>query len=117
MNELVWLRTTNEFQDVLTENKAKVWILFKHSTRCPISSRASNEILTSIEEISKKCDVLAIDVIENRSLSQFIAQRINVRHESPQVIIFKGDNVLTHFSHFQITSTKIKESVSQFLTH
>lgn len=73
---------------------------YKHSTRCGVSSMAWSRL-----ERSWKSDMtlLFVDLIRHRELSNYIAQKTGVRHESPQLIISRGGNVIDHASHMEIS--------------
>ncbi|HRV06955.1 MAG TPA: bacillithiol system redox-active protein YtxJ [Acidobacteriota bacterium] len=81
-------------------------LLFKHSTRCPISARAMQEVQTFAAVSS--VPVYLVSVIENRPLSELVADRLGVRHESPQIIYLEGGNVVWTASHFDITADALK---------
>lgn len=44
-----------------------------------------------------------IDVVDQRPLSQGVARRTGVRHESPQALLFTGGRCVWHASHGAIT--------------
>ena len=53
-----------------------------------------------------------VDVIEERQLSQSIAERTNIRHESPQaIVLFKGSPVWND-SHFYITEENLNRALA-----
>ena len=67
---------------------------------CPISSNAHQVV----KEYSEKnnISIKLVYVIENRSLSNEIEDSTGIRHESPQFLVFKGNDVLEHTSHRKI---------------
>ena len=68
--------------------------------------------LNNLEE-DVKLDVVKVDVINSRSLSQSLANEFNVRHESPQVIwLDKKGNVKWDISHYSITKGALEEKLS-----
>lgn len=71
--------------------------LFKHSTRCPISAAA-------LEEMEAwGGDFVYLDLIAHRDVSNAIAERLGVRHESPQLIVVKGGRAAGVLNHDEIT--------------
>ena len=69
--------------------------VFKHSTRCGTSAAAASAIRSANLDLP----VYWINVIEKRALSDWVAARLGVRHESPQLIEIRGGavkRVLTH---------------------
>ena len=65
---------------------AERFLLFKHSTRCPISAAA---FLDYRAFTAAHPEVVSgwIDVIEDRALSHDVAARTGIQHESPQAIL------------------------------
>lgn len=77
--------------------------IFKHSTRCSISSVA----LQRLERSEKHIPVYYLDLIAYRQISNAIAERYNVEHESPQLLIIEGGKAIEHYSHTSIQHTQI----------
>ncbi len=78
------LLTREDLNQWLAENRSKKAILFKHSTTCPISAAAYREV----EKFEQQSDapIALVRVIEERPLSNAIAERFGVQHQSPQVL-------------------------------
>lgn len=82
------------------------FLVFKHSTRCPISSQAQ----LSLQRWEAKADAPAIYllyVVENRALSLDLADRWGVWHESPQLLWWRQGSVQRHCSHFEVRGTTL----------
>ena len=60
--------------------------VFKHSTQCPISATAADEV----RSFEWDMPLYWINVIEQRPLSNWVEAEFHVRHESPQLIAFKN---------------------------
>jgi bacillithiol system protein YtxJ len=87
-------------------------LLFKHSTRCSISSMALNRIE------SKWIDTPAIqtyylDLLNHRDISNEIASLFNVEHASPQVLLIKNGECFYHNSHSAISAPSILEAIAK----
>jgi len=82
-------------------------LYFKHSTRCSISSMAL-KMFEREWDSSNDCELLFIDLIQYRDVSNLLAKLSNVEHQSPQVIVVKNNVVVYHDSHGTIDATKIK---------
>src|SRR5438128_10465359 len=83
---VIELRQDRDLEQLLERSKTNPVLIFKHSTHCPIST----DVYREFTQFAETCGDLhwgLILVIENRTLSNAIAERFNVRHESPQVII------------------------------
>ncbi|MCK6602263.1 MAG: bacillithiol system redox-active protein YtxJ [Bacteroidetes bacterium] len=90
-----------------------ILMLFKHSPRCGISAMAEEEIQLA-EKTQGFPEVLLVDVLDSRPLSQKIAAETGIRHESPQVILFKNGEPVWHCSHHAITAANLQKRVSEF---
>lgn len=81
-------------------------ILFKHSTRCPVSARAYQEMEAFAEEYPE-VPIGLVKVIESRPLSFMIVDMLGVIHQSPQAIIVEKGQVVMHASHFDVKKDKL----------
>ena len=82
-------------------------LLFKHSTRCSISSLAKNRI-----ERAKSVDfskVYLIDLIKFRSISDEITKQFNVIHESPQLLKIVNGKCTYNASHQNVSLENIPD--------
>ena len=79
---------------------APLAVLYKHSPICPTSDRAYEEMLAFLRRSA--VPVYLVDVIRHRPLSRALAERIGVRHASPQAIILRGGVAAWHGSHYDI---------------
>jgi bacillithiol system protein YtxJ len=80
-------------------------VLFKHSTRCSISHMAKSRLESS--DSGKEPEIYYLDLIRYRDISNEIADRYNVRHESPQVIVLKDGKAIYHASHGSISMDEL----------
>jgi monothiol bacilliredoxin len=97
------LKSIDELQYLLRQPVA---VVFKHSTRCPMSTEAFSEMKAFVES-SPQAPVFLVDVIDDRAISTEIARITSVRHESPQVLILKEGRVVWHASHYGVTATAV----------
>lgn len=72
-------------------------LIFKHSTRCGISSIILNRFEKKIKDT--ELDFYLVDVLKNRNISNLIADTFNIQHESPQLISIKNGMVIAYGSH------------------
>ncbi|SDD69913.1 bacillithiol system protein YtxJ [Terribacillus halophilus] len=99
------IQNQEEFQDVL--NREAAFYLLKHSLTCPISARAKQEY--DRYSLDTQLPMYTLYVQEARELSNMIAQRYEVKHESPQTLLFQNNQVIWHTSHHDITETALQE--------
>lgn len=84
-------------------------LIFKHSTRCSISDVAKARL--DKEENLNGVDFYYLDLIKHRDISNALAQKYNVHHESPQILLINKGECVYDESHIGITMAEIKEQV------
>ena len=82
-------------------------VLFKHSTRCPVSAYVIDEVMEFAED-HPEWPVYLLKVIEQRPLSNEAAGRLGVRHESPQAFVLDQGRVRWHGSHSEVTAEALR---------
>lgn len=85
-------------------------LLFKHSTTCSISHMAKMR-LESTWDLSEKLIPFYLDLKTYRNVSDTIAEKYQVHHESPQVIIIRKGECIYDSSHLDISIEEIKETL------
>lgn len=105
------LTDIKQLDEIIAESAETPVIIFKHSTRCSISRMALKtfEREYNIEEGSAKPYFL--DLLEHRDISNEIALRFEVMHQSPQLILIKNGKAVYHTSHSDIDAEAVKEKV------
>ncbi len=102
---MIPLNNEMDLEQALSADRA---FLFKHSTRCGTSSRAYRQV-TEYEEADEPIPVFLVDVIAERTLARSIADRLGVRHRSPQVILLESGRPIWHASHGAVTAEILTE--------
>lgn len=101
----------DELEGVHTKSYETPIVLFKHSTRCNISSIAKARL--ERESVSIEIPFYLLDLLKHRDVSNAIAEKYHVHHESPQIlVIHKGECVLDE-SHNGIYMSIINEQLAQ----
>lgn len=104
-----WIELNNELQinEIKEKSVNKPQVIFKHSTRCSISSVAKNRL----EKVDspENTDFYYLDLIKYRSVSDKIASEFDVFHESPQILLIKNRECVYDDSHSGINMDDIKE--------
>lgn len=110
-SEQYWitLDNINSANKVLELSHEKPQLLYKHSYRCGTCLYTKSEIENRAEAITKSAGMHFIDVIKSREVSNYIAEKLGIRHESPQAIVLENGNVVWHKSHSAIKGAKILE--------
>ena len=81
--------------------------VYKHSTACPVSSHTGR----FIREVELDLPVYWVNVIEQRPLSNWIAQHYEVRHESPQLLRIRAGQAVKSWSHYDISPENLAAPV------
>ena len=107
------LSSIEDFEEVLARSQKEPVLLFKHSLTCGLSSRAQMSISVIAQESS--VPVYRLIVQQARSLSQEIAQQMEIRHESPQIILVYKALPVFSASHSRISVEAINEAVEKLV--
>lgn len=107
-----WIDLTDEQQlERLKElSNQKAQVIFKHSTRCAISSMAKSRLERSTAPDT--VDFYFLDLVKYRQLSNKIAEDFAVYHESPQVLLIKNGECIYDESHSGIQMDEITEQAT-----
>ena len=96
--------TAEQFDEVLQkENK---FFLLKHSLTCPISRAAYNQY-QEFSDGQSEVPTYFLAVQEARPLSNEISDQFQIKHKSPQAILFSNKNAVWNTSHWQITKDSL----------
>jgi len=98
------LTSLEQLNQVDTDSQTMKVLLFKHSTRCSISNTVLNRLERNWQpEDSKKLKPYCLDLLNHRDVSNAIAARYGVTHESPQTLVIQNGRCIHTASHTEIT--------------
>lgn len=100
------LASVSELDSIVRASEDRPQLIFKHSTRCPISAGAKYRMDNSLRNLEAAFDCHFLDLIAHRDISNAIADRFEVIHESPQVLIIEHGE-----SSFDISHSTIREDI------
>ena len=102
-----WTLLTDIAQLVILKEKSFIQpqVIFKHSTRCSISSMVKNRLDKS--EPPHHIPFHFLDLIRHRNVSDKIAEEFLVEHESPQILVIKNGECIYDESHTGISMDDI----------
>ena len=86
-------------------------LIFKHSTRCSISRFALKNFESEFAFSEEELQPYFLDLLENRNISNEIANRFDVMHQSPQILLLKEGKCIYHDSHDGIEVSGLKRFV------
>lgn len=96
----ITLKTEEELKMLVAKSFTKPQLIFKHSTRCSVSSTIKTRLEKSV--VPASIDFYYLDLIAFRSLSNRIAEQFHVYHESPQVLLIKNGECVFDESHLAV---------------
>ena len=100
-NKLTDISELDHINNLSREGKV---LLFKHSTRCSISSSALNRLERNWkDEDSEKLNPFYLDLLNHRDVSNAIAEIYGVEHQSPQVLVIKDAKCIYTETHYGIS--------------
>ncbi|MBU7593880.1 bacillithiol system redox-active protein YtxJ [Metabacillus halosaccharovorans] len=102
------IESIEQFEGLL--QKHDEFLFVKNSLTCPISQAAFDEY-QEFTEIHKDYPSYHLHVQEARELSNYIAETYGVKHESPQALVFRGNEVVWNASHWKITYDALKQEI------
>lgn len=98
-----------QFDEIDLISQTKPVVIFKHSTRCSISRMALKQFETEFNFPKEKIDWYLLDLLNYRDLSNEIARRYNVVHQSPQIVVIRNGKAVFNESHDSISAEDLKQ--------
>lgn len=99
--EIPWqpLTTVSQLDKIVEDSKAKPVAIYKHSTTCGISRMVLRQIESTYDIDANQMDIYYLDLKTYREVSNEIAARFQVIHQSPQMIVIKNGTAVYDDSH------------------
>lgn len=109
-NQVNWipLQTLAQLEAIDENSYEKPILIFKHSTRCSISRFALKRFENEFE-LQEQVLPYFLDLLNYREISNEIAVKFGVQHQSPQVLLIKAGKVVYHDSHDGIEAEELKK--------
>jgi bacillithiol system protein YtxJ len=106
-NNFVELASVSSLDDFVAQSNGSAGVLFKHSNSCGVSSRG-------YDEMSKLRQPVGLVVVQRaRQVSDEIESRWHVTHETPQVLIVLGGEVVWSASHFDVKAQAVETALQK----
>lgn len=109
-NSSFWkmINTENDLKEAINQSEKTKIAIFKHSTRCFISKTVLKNFEKEVAQYpNTDTQFYFLDLIQYRELSNKIAEDFNVRHESPQLIVFENRKPINDASHQNISISQV----------
>ncbi|MBG6188843.1 bacillithiol system redox-active protein YtxJ [Flavobacterium sp. CAN_S2] len=111
-NKINWNELTDlgQLNEIIAVSNEKPVAIFKHSTRCSVSRMALKQFENEFNS-SDKVTPYFLDLIAHRDISNEIANRFGVTHQSPQLILIKEGKAIYSVSHSDIDAEELGTKV------
>ena len=104
-------KTIDDVDAVLKASEGKQILILKHSASCPISARGKREVDRFIEE-NNGVEAYLVVVQPQQPVSNELAEKLGVKHETPQVLLVKDGKAVKVWNHWSIRKKEIGKAVA-----
>lgn len=105
-------QSLDEMNEILNRSH-KPQVIYKHSYSCAVSLFAKSSLESDLESLTEHADCHLIDVLAQRSLSKAIAERTEIWHESPQIIVVNDGSAFWNASHGDVRIDALRATLSE----
>jgi bacillithiol system protein YtxJ len=105
------LQSEAQLEDIKAQSNVRLQIIYKHSSSCGISSMVLRQLEKSLIEFNSRADFHFLDLLSFRDVSNEVASRFQVLHQSPQLILLKNETVVAHDSHYDLLQLSIEKYI------
>ena len=111
-SKINWIPLTDlgQLNEIMELSHQQPVAIFKHSTRCSISRMALKQFENEFD-LEGSVTPYFLDLLNHRDISQEIATRFDVYHQSPQLLLIKEGKSIYEASHSDIDAVKLKGRV------
>jgi hypothetical protein len=122
----------DELDRALAASDERPLLLFKHSFTCGISAEALDELIAHLHDVASRtrrddpvpagrsasddrpmdANYAMVTVQTHRELSNAVARKLGVRHETPQALLIREGRVVWSASHFRVTAQAVGAALS-----
>jgi bacillithiol system protein YtxJ len=112
-SKISWIPLTDlgQLNEISQLSNEKPVVVFKHSTRCNISRMALKQFENEYDLSDNEVTTYFLDLIAFRDISNEIASRFNVVHQSPQLLLIVGGKSVYDVSHSSIDADELKSKI------
>lgn len=101
----VEINSIQKLEELFESSDETPVLLFKHSSTCSISF----DIYREMAAISAEINLVVVQTA--RHISDLIAEKTGIRHQSPQAIVLKNGRTIYHASHYDISTDEIQKNM------
>jgi bacillithiol system protein YtxJ len=111
--DLLHVQRLDELDILLAESSRRPLLLFKHSRSCGVSAEALDELVDHLNGESIDARYAMVTVQTHRDISNAVADRLGVRHHTPQAILVRDGRAVWSASHFRVSAPAIRQALSE----
>jgi bacillithiol system protein YtxJ len=104
------LKDLGQLNEIVVASNTKPVIIFKHSTTCSISRMALKNFEREFD-LQEEITTYFLDLLNHRDISNEIASKFEVVHQSPQLLLIKNEKSIYSTSHENIDATVLREKI------
>jgi|SRR5680860_206375 len=107
--KLPWIPLTSleQLEEIEQKSASRPQAIFKHSTTCGVSRMVLNLFEKNPILQEGSLDLYFLDLHRHREISNEIAQKFQILHQSPQLLVIKNGKTVAHGSHGGITEINL----------
>jgi len=118
--DLTPLEHVDELHRLIAESESRPVLLFKHSHTCGVSLEALDELMAHLNdrprgsashEVGSSPQYAMVTVQTHRAVSNAVAQKLGIRHETPQALLIREGRVVWSASHFRVTAAAVENAI------
>jgi bacillithiol system protein YtxJ len=108
-SHLNWIPLTSldQLKEIKEQSKTESVLIFKHSTRCGVSSMVIKQFEKLFTDEHEHVKVYYLDLLSYRNISDEVGFTFQVMHKSPQLIVVKNEISIFDASHYEITTINL----------
>lgn len=99
-----------QLNEIILSSSEKPVVIFKHSTRCSVSRMALKQFENEFD-LDQKVTLYFLDLLEYRAISNAIAERFKIQHQSPQLLLIKNGVSVYDVSHSAIDAAALGSQI------
>ena len=111
--DLTPLHHVDDLDRALVESQNRPVLLFKHSYSCGVSAEALDELIAHLGDTPHDAHYAMVTVQTHREVSNAIAARLGIRHETPQALLVRDGRVVWSASHFRVNAASLGKALAQ----
>ncbi len=103
------LVSVDQLDQIIEQSYQFPVLIFKHSSRCNVSAIAKMRLEDQWSYVEGANKIYFLDILRHRDVSNAVADKFSVYHESPQLLLIRKGDCTYESSHFDIHINDVKE--------